>query len=320
MSVIIPTYNRAEMLPQAMASVWAQTYRPIELVVVDDGSTDNTGDVVAQLGRRYADDSRFTLRYVYHENRGLPASRNAGFCASRGEYIQFLDSDDYLHPERFQRALAAAGSTPEFQVVVTGYEFVDEDGHTLSYREPMDLTVADPVERCICRPLWAASPVYARQFVEQVGLFQADLTYAEDWAYGVRVAISCTSARCVALNEPLAYYRSHSGPRIVTSKRTRRQIQALFAAGEASVLRAGLGARHLDLLAIGLVCWFVEHNEGAYLRQALALRCSMGMKGRVLAVHLLSKLMNATVIVRLWWRLRRAVAARASSGTGAATE
>jgi len=95
-SVIIPTYNRAHLVTKAMDSVWQQTYRPIELIVVDDGSTDNSQEVVEQWGNAHADDAHFKLRYFRQENRGASAARNFGLIESRGESIQFLDSDDLL--------------------------------------------------------------------------------------------------------------------------------------------------------------------------------------------------------------------------------
>ena len=98
-SVVIPTYNRAGMLPRAMDSVLAQTYDDLELVVVDDGSTDDTEAVVTGY-----DDPR--VRYVAHEtNRGANVARNTGIEAAAGEYVAFLDSDDEWRPEKLQRQM-----------------------------------------------------------------------------------------------------------------------------------------------------------------------------------------------------------------------
>jgi len=101
-SVIIPTYNRAKFLVEAMDSVLAQTYRPIELIVVDDGSTDDTKKFVDKWSKKYADDARFELRYFYQENYGSQIARNHGLRVARGKYIRFLDSDDRLLPNATQ--------------------------------------------------------------------------------------------------------------------------------------------------------------------------------------------------------------------------
>jgi glycosyltransferase involved in cell wall biosynthesis len=90
-SVIIPCYNRADIVRYTLDSVLAQNYRNFEAIVVDDGSTDNTRSVVAG----YTDPR---IQYVYRENGGLSAARNSGLNAARGEFVAFLDSDDGWHP------------------------------------------------------------------------------------------------------------------------------------------------------------------------------------------------------------------------------
>ena len=94
-SVIIPTYNRADMVGDAIQSVIDQTYHSWELIIVDDGSQDNTSEVVAQFS-----DPR--IRYIYQENKKLPAARNTGIRASSGEYLVFLDSDDLFMPDKLR--------------------------------------------------------------------------------------------------------------------------------------------------------------------------------------------------------------------------
>jgi len=303
-SVIIPSYNRAHMVPEAMDSVWAQTYRPIELIVVDDGSTDDTREVVARWRERCAADDGFRVGYVYQPNSGLPASRNVGAIASRGAYLQFLDSDDYLHPDRFRRVLDRAASVPGFEVAVTGYEFVSEDRRPLEPRPPVDLTAADRLERCIRRPLWAASPVYARRFFRTVGFFRPNLRFGEDWEYGIRVAIRCTPERCVLLDEPLVAYRMHPGPRIITARRARRDIPDLLSAANAVLERGGFEQRYVEMLALGLLLWFSRHGDPAYLRQAMTMRCSAGLKAKIALLLLLGTVCDGRALVRRWYRRR----------------
>src|SRR5262245_52133033 len=87
LSVIVPAYNRATFLPGCVASIRAAGVSDMEIIVVDDGSRDNTAEVVASLGS--------DIRYVYQENQGLPAARNTGIRHSRGRYLAYLDSDDF---------------------------------------------------------------------------------------------------------------------------------------------------------------------------------------------------------------------------------
>ena len=100
-SVVIPTYNRADSLARAVESALMQKYADIEVVVVDDGSTDDTGTVIKNLQREYG----LRLKYIYQTNRGVSAARNKGLCHSSGEYISFLDSDDWIYPKKIERQM-----------------------------------------------------------------------------------------------------------------------------------------------------------------------------------------------------------------------
>ena len=112
-SVVIPTYNRSDTVPRAIDSALEQTIDCLEVIVIDDGSTDETLDVLEQ----YDDDSR--VRVFSHEmNRGGSSARNTGISESRGEYVAFLDSDDKFHPEKLQRQVACIKSRGEDWVAV----------------------------------------------------------------------------------------------------------------------------------------------------------------------------------------------------------
>jgi glycosyltransferase involved in cell wall biosynthesis len=104
-SVIIPTYNRAAIIQEALDSVYQQTYRPIEVIVVDDGSSDGTENIVKTWAEGHKVESGFTVEYLSQKNMGAQAARNRGTCASQGQFIQFLDSDDLLLKEKLVRAV-----------------------------------------------------------------------------------------------------------------------------------------------------------------------------------------------------------------------
>jgi glycosyltransferase involved in cell wall biosynthesis len=122
-SVIIPTYNRARWLVEAMASVYAQRYRPIELLVVDDGSTDNTKDFVEQWQKQCAHDAGFSIRYMYQQNAGGGAARNLGLTESHGEFIQFLDSDDVLAPSKISEQVRVFSTCNERSAMYGAWRF-----------------------------------------------------------------------------------------------------------------------------------------------------------------------------------------------------
>ena len=107
-STIIPAFNRAAMLREAVASVLAQTYRPIEIVIVDDGSTDDTAGVADELAQAHAE-----IRVVHQPNAGTGAARETARLLARGEFIQHLDSDDLLEPRKFELQVAGLNARPE---------------------------------------------------------------------------------------------------------------------------------------------------------------------------------------------------------------
>src|SRR5258708_33538471 len=107
-STVIPVFNRASMLREAVASVLGQTYRPIEIVIVDDGSTDNTTEAAQGLAAGYPE-----IRVIHQPNAGVGQAREAGRLAARGDYIQHLDSDDLLLPGKFALQVAALEDRPQ---------------------------------------------------------------------------------------------------------------------------------------------------------------------------------------------------------------
>ena len=113
MSVVVPVYNRAGLIGETLDSVASQTYRPIEVVIVDDGSTDNTVSVVRQWMDTVQDSPHLVVRLVAQQNSGAPAARNNGIEESCGEFLQFLDSDDILDPDKIRIQVEALIRNPE---------------------------------------------------------------------------------------------------------------------------------------------------------------------------------------------------------------
>jgi glycosyltransferase involved in cell wall biosynthesis len=128
-SVIIPTYNRANYICEAIDSILAQTYADYEIIVVDDGSTDGT----RQALQRWIDDG--TICYYYQENRGESAARNHGIRKARGQYIAFLDSDDLFLPTKFEKQVAYLEQNLDKAFVQSWYAKFDDQGNDLGYRD-----------------------------------------------------------------------------------------------------------------------------------------------------------------------------------------
>jgi GT2 family glycosyltransferase len=128
-SVIIPTYNRAQLVGRAIDSALAQTHTSIEVIVVDDGSTDGTDDLIRH---RYATETRVT--YHYQTNKGVAAARNAGLSLARGAHIAFLDSDDVWKPWKLELQLCCLDRFPEAGMIWTDMEAIDPAGLMVSPR------------------------------------------------------------------------------------------------------------------------------------------------------------------------------------------
>ncbi|MFA5038111.1 MAG: glycosyltransferase [Candidatus Omnitrophota bacterium] len=127
-SVIIPTYNCAKFLPDALDSVLKQTFQDFEIIVVDDGSTDNTRGLI----KSYMDKHPGKINYVYQENMGLACARNTAIRHSKGEYIAILDADDMFMPNRLEEEIQAFERNPGIGVVHANISWLSEEGGVLS--------------------------------------------------------------------------------------------------------------------------------------------------------------------------------------------
>ena len=123
-TVIIPTYNRAYIIGKTIDSVLAQTYRPIEIIVIDDGSTDDTRRVVTSYGD--------SVRYVHQANTGVPGARNAGFALARGDFLALVDSDDCWHPWKLELQVEFMRRHPDVGMVWTDMAAVGPDGRRIA--------------------------------------------------------------------------------------------------------------------------------------------------------------------------------------------
>lgn len=191
-SVVIPTYNRADMVSDAIQSVLDQTYSDWELIVVDDGSQDNTRDVVAS----YRDPR---IHYVYQENRKLPGARNTGIRTSKGEYLAFLDSDDLFTPEKLERQVAALDSSPEIGLVASGWTEVDMQHNLLRTLQPWRLKPGLALSDWLYgNPFIVPAVLVRRDWLVRVGLFDEQQHYVEDWDLWLRLVYT----GCVMRWEP----------------------------------------------------------------------------------------------------------------------
>jgi glycosyltransferase involved in cell wall biosynthesis len=205
-SVIVPAYNAAAVLRDALRSVAHQTYPRWEAIVVDDGSTDATGDLVREFAAR---DARFRL--IQQPNAGVSAARNAGIAQARGEIIAFLDSDDFWFQPKLEQQLHLWNKHPEANLLFTNYRSWDgQNERELRYQSGSKFPEGNPIRRLIFFNLYATHTILLkRSALEKAGLFDPLLSIGEDWDLWLRLAEDGLNAR--GLIEPMSYYRVWPG-------------------------------------------------------------------------------------------------------------
>jgi len=180
-SIIIPTYNQEQLVSQTVDSALAQVYPDFEVIVVDDGSTDNTRAVLARYGNK--------IRYIFRENRGPAAARNTGFLASHGDYLLFLDGDDLIPPNKLERQVSFLEAQPEFGLVYSAWQVINENGtQILAERSPKKEghLLKDLLRRTLFFSPGAA--VAHRKCFHLVGLFDESLLFCSDMDIMIRIA------------------------------------------------------------------------------------------------------------------------------------
>ena len=202
-SVIIPTYNRAAVVGQAVQSVLAQSDSDLEVIIVDDGSSDDTAEAAAA----FASDGR--VRYVRQANQGRSLARNHGARLAQGDWLGFLDSDDRYLPETLSRQREARRLHPEAELTLGGYEYVDEGGDWRGERRPWEegsLTLAGWLFNCLGMP---GSMLVRRSWFERLGGFDPECEIAEDWDLFLR--LSHAGCGMAWTQTAVCQYRQHPG-------------------------------------------------------------------------------------------------------------
>lgn len=209
-SVLLPTFNRANYIGEAIASVLAQSYGDFELIVVDDGSTDETCSRVASIA-----DPR--IRYIYREHGGVSKALNTAWRAARGELVAMIGSDDVWLPHLFKTLLPLIDGKSELGLVYARAQAMSEQGHAQpqilgsDMKFPEDALASLLYDDCIC----GLACLFRRRCVETVGGFDENLLANEDWDLWVRMA---EITKFAYHDEILARYRMH--PTSLTGKRS----------------------------------------------------------------------------------------------------
>lgn len=229
-SVVVPCFNQGAYLPDALASLAQQTHRHFEAIIVDDGSTDP--ETLRVLDRVAAEG----IHVLHGANAGLASARNRGVAAAEGEYLHFLDADDFLAPEMLERSLRALDEDASAAASIADFRFCDEHRSREYVMPAARPTITDdPVEdflyrweRGLCVPIHSA--LFRRSAFGSRPPFPEGLRGKEDWVMWVRLALAGCRFRYV--DQVLAYYRLH------TSNMTGSPEAMLVSYAEAAIMIA----------------------------------------------------------------------------------
>jgi glycosyltransferase involved in cell wall biosynthesis len=264
-SVIIPTYNRRAYVQEAIDSVLAQTYTDYEIIVIDDGSIDGTGEA---LRERYGD----RIHYEWQENGGSASARNHGLRCSAGRYVQFLDSDDLILPAKLQQQVARLDANPELDVLYCSFRYFTDVSCDLFAPDWFRHVSEDPLRELIAGSAFPLHAVLARRSaLDKEGGFCEALVSAEDWDLWLRLAFA--GARFESTADLLALYRRH--PDAKTTRRARwrhAHVQVMYRMRECmspAQLEQTQWSRHAALNILRRALALYVEGQGSYGRDAL---------------------------------------------------
>jgi len=259
-SVITPAYNIERYLADAASSVLRQTFTDLELIIVDDGSTDRSGVVAEQI--RLTDPHR--VRVITQRNTGLPAARNAALAASRGAFLALLDGDDLWEPRFLERQIAVLHANPELDLVTGNGRFLGGPNHGALVhpcpdpRTPITLATLIGDEQAVF-----IMTVFRRRVFETIGGFDETPGLSEDFDYWLRAVLA--GFRFARNPEPLAWYRRRDDSISADAPRTLRR--ALRVCAKIRPVCADRPER--DLLE-RQIAYYEAELDAALARQALA--------------------------------------------------
>ncbi len=286
-SVITPTYNRARFLPAAVASVLSQTFGDFELIIVDDGSEDNTPDVL----KPFFADRR--VRYVYQENQGQSHARNLALKQATGDFIAFLDSDDVWAPDKLEKQLAVFRANPEVDIVHGDEAIINEQGSVVSLQNMRRYSGRITRYLLADNSVSITTALVRRRCFDEMGGFDTSVGVADDYELWLRF-----SARYCYQYEPgiVASYRVMADQ--ISSDKRRR-----YAANE-RIIQQFL-ARYGEVLSPGERRWGLARF---YCRKARYF-ASAGERGKAVGA-IAGALHNAPLDSVVWRALYRVAVPR----------
>lgn len=200
-SVVIPTHNRDKLVSRAVDSVLSQTYQPIEVIVVSDGSTDHTDQIMAEYEKKYPN-----VRYIaYKPGKGGNHARNTGIKAAQGEYVAFLDDDDEWLAEKIEKQIKIFEADPKIGIVCTAISSIyDDSGKKKEFipKAPYDCSV-EILKHNVIGP--TITVCVRHELLDEVGMFDEDLCAMQDWDLWIRL---CQITKVGVVTTPCVLYHN----------------------------------------------------------------------------------------------------------------
>ncbi|MFT3970648.1 MAG: glycosyltransferase [Micropruina sp.] len=253
MSIIMPAYNAGEYIGAAIGGVLSQTHPDVELVVIDDGSTDDTYRIASGFGDR--------IVLLQQRNRGQAAARNTGIEVATGDVLALCDSDDVLLPNYVAKALAVLEKAPDRSWVTCAAMLLTDDGLVDYGVSPFGVILPERQREAIFQMNFVSIfSVFPRRMFDQVGPFTDELRRCEDWEYWVRAMVS--GWRVAFQTEPAAMYRRHGAGNLSANAEAMMDAEDALFAGIATRLGDALSDRDRALLESR-----VSHGSPPRLRQ-----------------------------------------------------
>jgi glycosyltransferase involved in cell wall biosynthesis len=301
-SVIIPVYNRANMLRAAVDSVFAQGWQKFEIIICDDGSTDDT----VAVGRMLESDHPGRVHYLWNENRGAGPAREAGRKIARGEFIQYLDSDDSLWPNKFELQIAALRANPDCGAAYGQIRLCPEGGEPAKKPHKWSGRALPTLFPWLLVDRWwnTDAPLWRRSVCDAIGAW-SDLRYSQDWEYDARAG--ALGVRLVHCPEFVCDQRHHaenrqtgSGRWLAPKDRVRFFSQLFSCARSAGVELDSPEMRHFSRWVFfhARDCAALGDREAASKLCALAVSASAGAAFGIRAYALASGLFGWSFVSR----------------------
>lgn len=254
-SIIISLYNREGLISETLDSVSHQSYRPIECIIVDDGSTDQSRLVVEEYISKYSGDVSF--KYYYQDNKGAQAARNLGSRRACGAYFQYLDSDDILYKDKFTLQVQAFEENTNIHGVYSDWK-IGTKIKSKSVIPNMAINEDSIINYISNGPLVNFSPLFTRYVINSVGPWNEKLTVNEELEYHIR--FYCKGFKFCYVNYESGLYREHSGVRL-NQNNSFKNLYYYFTHVEKLLRTSGLWTSAVGVVISNQILFSVMHRK-----------------------------------------------------------